>query len=83
MKLQYSKRTKTWRPVAVLQPKEYSYILELLVKIFKKRIEVPGPVTQVLRRSEDDPRNIAPRIASAPKPTIQEAMKSHQSRFGK
>ena len=82
MKLQYSKQTKTWRPVAVLQPKEYSYIPELLVKIFK-RIEVPGLVTQVLRISDNDPHNIAPCMASAPKPTIQEAMKSNQSRFGK
>ena len=73
-RLQYSKRTKRWRPVDVLEP-------ELLVNVFKKRVDVPGPVIQKLRRSEDDPRNIAQNIAAVPWPTLQEAIQSHQSHF--
>ena len=45
-KCQYSKRTKTWQPVSILEPKEYLYIPELLVNIFEKRTTVPGAVTQ-------------------------------------
>lgn len=82
-KLQYSKRTKRWRPVNVLEPKEYSYIPELLVNVFLKRVAVPGTVTQRLTMSEDDPRNIARNIAIIPQPTLEEAIQSHQSRFEK
>ena len=72
---------KRWRPVDILEPKEYSYIPELLVKVFKKRVDVPGPVTQNLRRSEDDPRNKAQNTAEVPRPTLQEAIQTNQSRF--
>ena len=65
----------------VLEPKGYTHIPELLVNVFKKRVDVPGPVTQKLRRSEHDPRNIAQNIAEVPRPTLQEAIQGHQSRF--
>lgn len=81
MRLHYSKRTKVWRPVNVLEPKEYAYIPELLALIFQKRVDIPGPVTQRLVRSADDPRNIAPNIAATPRPTLQEALENYQSRF--
>ena len=81
MRLHYSKRTKVWRAVNILQPKEYAYIPELLSLIFQKRVDVPGPVTQRLVRSADDPRNIAPNIAATPRPTLQEALENYQTRF--
>ena len=53
------------------------------MKVFKKRVDVPGPVTQNLRRSEDDPRDIAQNIAEVPRPNLQEAIQMQQSRFEK
>lgn len=70
-----------WRPVTVLKPKEYSYLPDLIVKIFDKRVAVPGPVTQRLGLSADDPRNIAPNIAVTAQPPMEQLLQSHQSRF--
>ena len=81
-RLQYSKRTKQWRPVNILEPKAYAYIPELLVNIFRKRQTIPGSITQRLTRSDDDPRNIARNIAPTPRPSIEEALDAHKSRFG-
>ena len=67
---QYSKRTKQWRPVAVLEGKEYKYIPELLVKVFMKRSTATEPVNQRLTMVDDDPRNICPNIATTPRPTL-------------
>jgi hypothetical protein len=67
-KNQYIKRTKVWRPVVVLQKKEeYVYLPELVVKIFQKRLDVPGPITQRLGLASNDPRNIARSIAPIPR----------------
>ena len=59
---QHSKRTKQWRPVAILEPKQYSYVPHLLVQIFLKRRSVPGPVNQRCTMDLDDPRRIASNI---------------------
>ena len=78
---QYSKKTKRWRPVALLKPKAYSYIPDLLVQIFQTRTSVPGQVDQRIVRSAEDPRNIAPNIAIIPRPTVQQLLSEHKSRF--
>jgi hypothetical protein len=38
--------------VVVLQPKEYEYLPELVVKIVEKRLSVKGPITQSLGLSQ-------------------------------
>jgi hypothetical protein len=64
----------------VLQPKEYSYIPSLIVKIFGEQMKT-GSVNQKLVRIEEDPRNIAPNIAVVPRPSIQHLLQAHKSRF--
>ena len=77
----YSKRTRQWRPAPVLKPKEYRYIPNLLLKIFQKRASVPGPVDQRLGMSDDDPRKISSTIAVVARPSMEQLLKEHQSRF--
>ena len=67
--------------VPILQQKEYKYIPELLIAIFKKRKTTPGHVTQKLVLAENDPRRIATNIALQPKPTKEDLLEKHQSRF--
>lgn len=80
-KSHYSKRTKQWCPVAVLEPKEYNYMPELIVAIFETRKTTPGHVTQRLGLAPDDPRNIAKNIAVVPQPPMEELLRRHQTRF--
>jgi hypothetical protein len=68
--------------VAVLEPKQYKYLPDLLVKIFLKRRNVPGRVSQRLSMDPDDPKIICPNIAIVPPPTVEELLQSHKSRFG-
>jgi hypothetical protein len=78
---QYSKRTKVWRPVAVLQKKENAYLPELIVKIFRKRLDVHGPVTQKLGLALNDPRNITQSIAPTPRQPMEQLLARHRSRY--
>lgn len=77
---QYSKRTKQWRPVTILKPKEYKYIPDLICKIFELQVE-KGSVNQKIQRSAQDPRNIAQNIAVTPRPSIENLLSAHKSRF--
>ena len=77
----YSKQTRQWRPAPVLKPKEYKYIPNLILKIFQKRASVPGPVDQRLGMSDDDPRKISSTIAVVPRPSMEQLLKEHQSRY--
>ncbi|CAB3991833.1 Hypothetical predicted protein [Paramuricea clavata] len=77
---QYSKHTKQWRPVTVLQPKDYGYIPTLIVKIFEEQLKT-GNVNRKIVRGADDPRNIAANIAVMPRPSIEHLVQVHKSRF--
>ena len=78
---QYGKKTKQWRPVAILESKQYNYVPHLLVQIFLKRRSVPGPVNQRHTMDVDNPRRIASNIAIVPPPPADELVKLHKSRF--
>ena len=67
--------------VPILEPKKYSYIRQLLVEIFLKRRNVPGPVNQQLTMDPHDPRRISGNIASVPPPPVDELLQLHESRF--
>ena len=81
----YSKRTRQGRPAPVLKPKEYKYVPNLLLKIFQKRASVPGHVDQRLGMSDtysdDDPRKISSTIAAIPRPSMEQLLQEHQSRY--
>ena len=64
---QYSKRTKQWRPVTLLQPKQYKYIPELIAAIYEEQLK-KGSVNTTIQRSAQDPRNIDENIAIVPRP---------------
>ncbi|CAB4040405.1 Hypothetical predicted protein [Paramuricea clavata] len=78
---QYSKRTKRWRPVKILEPKKYTYIPGLIKKVFEERALSSGGVNRVIGLSPDDPRNVAHNIAAVPAPTINSLIECHKSRF--
>ena len=81
MERKFSKRTKQWCAVKVLQQKEYLYIPNLLVKIFEKRASTEGGVSQKIVMLQEDPRHIAPNISTIPPPSVQALVESHKSRF--
>ena len=56
MERKFSKRSKQWCAVKVLEPKEYSYIEMLFLKIFEKRANSTGGVSQRIGILEEDPR---------------------------
>ena len=76
---QYSKRTKRWRPVKILKPKEYKYIPDLIKTVFEERALSGGNVNRVVGLAAEDPRNIARNIASVPRPTIKSLIQSQDS----
>jgi hypothetical protein len=49
MERKFSKRTKQWCAVKVLQPKQYLYIPNLLLNIFEKRATTKGCVSRKVR----------------------------------
>ncbi|XP_028392995.1 uncharacterized protein LOC114517456 [Dendronephthya gigantea] len=77
----FSKRTQQWCRVRVLVPKEFSYIPELMQKVFIKRITSEGNVNKRLGIPSDDPRQIAPNIAPVPPPSVQTLVDTHKTRF--
>jgi hypothetical protein len=81
MERKFSKRTKQWCAVKVLQPKQYMYIPNLLLKIFEKRATTEGGVSRKVGILDEDPRRIAPNISVIPPPSVQSLVESHQSRF--
>lgn len=54
---------------------------ELIIKILKRCADVPGPITQRLGISENDPCAIVPSIAPVQRPPIEQLLESHKSRF--
>lgn len=76
----YSKRTKQWRPVALLQPKQYNYIPMLIANVFEEQQKV-GSVNQKVMKSAEDPRHISPIISLEPRPSIEHLLQAHKSRF--
>lgn len=81
MERKFSKRTKQWCAVKVLEPKQYSYIVKLLLKIFTKRANSAGGVSRRVGMLDEDPRRIAPNISAIPPPSVQSLVESHKSRF--
>ena len=81
MERKFSKRSKQWCAVKVLEPKEYSYIEMLFLKIFEKGANSTGGVSQRIGILEEDPRRIAPNISLIPPPSVQSLVEAHQSRF--
>ena len=77
----FSKRTQRWCHVRVLVPKQYTYIPDLLLKIFEKRISSEGTVDKRIGLVSEDPRRIAPNIAAIQPPPVKSLVEAHQSRF--
>ena len=77
----FSKRTKQWCYVRVMEPKPYLCIPKLLLKIFEKRINSKESVDKRIGLVSEDPRRIAPNIAPVPPPSVKSLIEEHQSRF--
>ena len=79
----YNQRTKEWNTRVVKVSKDFAYILILMAKIFKQRIDDRNPVDRHVSLSEDDPARIAPTIAQVPPVSSKELFIKHKSRFTK
>ena len=82
----YSKATKQYSAKNVKEAKRYDYINGLIVEVINKReLGVVGVerLDAKVKRSKDDPRNIQPRTAKVPKPTMEKLIsdKKEKSRF--
>ena len=77
----FSKRTKRWCYVRVMEPKPFLYIPKLLQKVFEKRINSEETVNKRIGLVSEDPRRIAPNIAPVPPPSVKSLIEEHQSRF--
>lgn len=76
----WSKRAKRWKVVIVKEKKTYSYLpvmcASLLKEASKEFMKKIKPVS-----SKQNPKKVAPTIASLPAPSTSELVKEHVSRF--
>ncbi|CAB4038808.1 Hypothetical predicted protein, partial [Paramuricea clavata] len=76
----WSKRAKRWRVVIVKEKKTYSYLPVLFANLLKEAskefVKKIKPVS-----FEQNPKKIAPTIASLSAPSTSELVKEHVSRF--
>ncbi|KAK3746635.1 hypothetical protein QZH41_012840 [Actinostola sp. cb2023] len=77
----FNPRTKVWDQRMVKSNKKYGYIPLLRAMVLKKRKNNKTRVTAQLPRKSNDPRSIAPTIASVPAPNSRDIIR--KSRFNK
>ena len=76
----FSKRTKWWCYIGVMEPKPFLYIPRLLQKVFEKTINSEETVNKRIGLVSENPRKIAPNMAPVP-PSVKSLIEEHQSRF--
>ncbi|KAI0243159.1 hypothetical protein LSAT2_002718 [Lamellibrachia satsuma] len=79
----FNKRGKKWTIVPERQPKHYKYIVNLQDTIICACIEDELPKARKRGIKPDNPRNIAPNIATVPAPPTSELVARHRTRFRK
>ena len=73
----WGKRAKRWKVVIVKEKKNYSYLPIMCANVLKAVSQgISQPITYV-----NDPRIIAPTIATFPAPLTAELVREHISRF--
>lgn len=77
----FNKRSKQWMPVPEKEPKEYSYIVRLQTDIITACLSDEKPVARKRPLEPNDPRSIAPTIASVPAPPMKDLVEQHRTRF--
>ncbi len=78
----WSKNSKDYVAIKDKVPKEYIYIPALMLKILRLRMEDMHPLSDPHVRRDDDPRRIAPRLATKTPPKVEDILKRrHMSRF--
>ena len=73
----YSKATKKWTAKKVMDKKQYDFIDDMLVEVVERKLQQD---TSSSFQPPELPSSIAP--ASVPKPSKEEAIAAHLSRFG-
>ena len=79
----FNKRGKNWIIVPEGQLKHYEYIVSLEETIICACIEDELPKARNRGIKPDNPRNIAPNIATVPAPPTSELVARHRTRFTK
>ena len=77
----YSKRSKTWTVQLKPVQKSYSYIPDLMERIFLKRLWTLGHLSQHVRLSADDLRRISSTIAKVPAPSLEKLVAERMERM--
>ncbi|KAJ8017828.1 hypothetical protein HOLleu_44520 [Holothuria leucospilota] len=81
LQAKYSKASKQWHPVPVKEPKDYSYIQDLMGRIVSARVANPCHLATKPPVPADHPRNIRPHATVVPKPPMEELRTTYRSRF--
>ena len=75
----WSKRAKRWKVVIAKEKENYSYLLVMCATVLKDAGREFMKKKSV--SSKENPKNVAPTIASLPAPPTSELAKEHLSRF--
>ena len=80
----FQQRTQKWTTRTVKEEKDYAYIAHLMARILRLRsVNSEEGMLAHVSLDIDDPRRIAPTIASVQPQASVELFAKHQSRFGK
>jgi hypothetical protein len=79
----YSKRSKNFRAMVVLEEKTYDFWAALISGILQRKVDDKDSILKKMELPEDHPKKIAHSIAMKPVPATEDIVKQSLSRFSK
>lgn len=77
----FQKKSSRWSVTTCKEPKQYSYVPEMMRKIILKRLDDAIGMNQEMVLEQDDPRRVSSHLAPIPPPPTQQIVHEQRSRF--
>ncbi|XP_065941156.1 uncharacterized protein [Magallana gigas] len=77
----FQKKSSRWSVTTCKEPKQYSYVPEMMRKIILKRLDDAIGMNQKMVIEQDDPRRVSSHLAPIPPPPTQQIVHEQRSRF--
>lgn len=77
----FQKKSSRWSVTTCKEPKQYSYVTEMMRKIILKRLDDAIGMNQKMVLEQDDPRRVSSHLAPIPPPPTQQIVHEQRSRF--
>lgn len=77
----FQKKSSRWSVTTCKEPKQYSYVPEMMRKIILKRLDDAIGMNQKMVLEQDDPRRVSSHLAPIPPPPTQQIVHEQRSRF--